>query len=210
MTIEENLHLAILYGDIKKVVEIVNNTLNEDIKKVEEIVNCRNYFGETPFMVAVKLNKEEIISLFLTYRKNNKFEIKMDTKTYLEGKTALIYAAENNNKNLFEKLLESGAKIDVLDSKKRTVLMISSIYSKMEAIIVKKILNSEQEKFYETINYQDENGMTALMHCVNCKHVNKILLETLLEKGPNLDLKSKEDKKASDYCTEEIFNIYFK
>mgnify|MGYP002371326342 CR=1 FL=1 len=76
----------------------------------------KNYASETPFHVAAREGKVEILKIFLdTYS----FAIDL---TMIDGWTALHYAALNGYTRTIEFLVERGANIDSLDKFKRTPL----------------------------------------------------------------------------------------
>ncbi len=102
---------------------------------------------------------------------------------------ALAYALDNDDRKMFEILINNGADV------KQTILNKSSLlifyvsmnkYMLIEDLIVAGI----------DINFQDRLGMTALMHSIEKENINAI----------NLLIKHGSDKEITDFSGKTIFD----
>ncbi len=106
-------------GDIKKAEKLISKGAN---------VNYYSAFHETPLLIAVDRNNNELAKLLITKganstlkadcffvefqhkRKNGTFEVRVGKKQ--EGENALILAIENGNEEIFNLLMEQGIDIN--------------------------------------------------------------------------------------------------
>jgi hypothetical protein len=122
------------------------------------------------------------------------------------GVTALIGAAANEDPQLVKKLLDYGAKVDVVTSKGSTALFQS--VGKGNIDITKILLDHGAN-----INIQANNtaaNVTPLMIAVYTK--NKDMVKLLLDRGANRDLKAANGLTALDYAKKigatEVVNLF--
>ena len=87
------------------------------LDKLGDIKNMHDINGKTPLMYAIegKMNKE-ILDLLITHGAN----IKETTNT---GKTLIMYAVQNSNYHMVQRLCEKGADINARDNNGNTALM---------------------------------------------------------------------------------------
>lgn len=97
--------------------------------------------------------------------------------------TALLWAAQEGNLDIFEKLLEKGANIQHVNNEGWNALFYASYYGNVE--IVNKIIN-EDPTISTTVNFQDEGKATALLHAVANDHADIALMLLAAGADPNI------------------------
>lgn len=173
-------------------------------------INTRNYIGQTPLMISIQYGHTGI-ALFLLKQKN----IDIHAKTYVQQKTALMYAAAKGYSGIVITLLSKGARVDDVDADGRTPLMYAVKYkyfSTVQAIKnhLQKTVNNQDKQgkaalmyLQKIVNMQDKQGKTALMLALEAQVINKYIVQQLIDSGANLNLKDCRGKRAQDFCSPE-------
>jgi ankyrin repeat protein len=98
----------------------------------------------------------------------------------LQGKTALIFAAERGNNKMVELLISKGADINAKDEEGRTALMSAAFYGRKETVNL--LISNGADA-----NTKDNYNNTALMIAASAG--NKGMVELLLSKGADVNAK---------------------
>ncbi len=204
--------------------KLIFNELLE--RKVD--VNCQDIDGNTVLMIAIINKQATIVERLIAYPFINLNLMNNDRKTALmiayENKDMLtlqtliqsgkaeINTVDNNqnsiilnsllddNIELFDILLKSGADLDIPYQDGLTLLMIAVGMQKKRFIA--KIF--EYPMF--NVNLQDNSGLTALMHAI--KNRNMKVVEALLKCGADVGIKDNKEDAAIFYALEiEDFEI---
>lgn len=122
-----SIHIACLYGDIKKIREFLNSGIN---------INSKDFGNRTPLMYAAEDGAIEVISYLLKNGANiNDIDIR--------GESALIIALKNHNINAAKFLIESGADLSIVNEDDKNALAIAKDIDSKEIIelINKNLIN---------------------------------------------------------------------
>jgi len=157
-------------------IKIINeyNNVNLDIEN-----NAR----ETALSVAFHYRYRKIIKILLNHGANTNF--------YIEGKTNIIRACENNWNSeaiqLISKNRNLNNELDAQDNLGQTALIIATKNRLKDVIehLIEKSVN---------IHIQDKTGTTALMHA--CMHKNKDIILKLIDAGANIDIQNNNSSNA--------------
>lgn len=113
-----SIHIACLYGDIKKIKEFLNSGVN---------INSKDFSNRTPLMYAAEDGATEIIDYLLKNGANiNEIDIR--------GESALIIALKNHNINAAKFLIESGADLSIINEEDKNALAIAQDIDSKEII----------------------------------------------------------------------------
>lgn len=171
-------------------------------------LNVTNNSGQTFLMNSI-MNNNIVLANFLMGR-----NVKLDPVDNF-GKTALHYAVENGNQELIKKIIANQKYVpeDILvnaydDS---TIKFINSQkkYSKIkyQEFLIKAI-DADNSKLTNyilsqtiSINYQDNNGRTALIAAVQTNNLS--LIKILLKRGSNPNLIDKNQNPALVYARDQ-------
>ncbi len=139
-------------------------------------VNTKDFYGKTALMQATD---EEIQNLLIergadrsdilyfpllnACKENDTFKIiqliedgaNANVKNYEDGKTALIYAVEQNNTEIAKLLLDHGAKLDEPDYNNETPLSIAEQQKNTEMIELLKFYNEKKDEIINNENISD-------------------------------------------------------
>ena len=122
-----SIHIACLYGDIKKIKEFLNSGVN---------INSKDFSNRTPLMYAAEDGATEIIDYLLKNGANiNEIDIR--------GESALIIALKNHNINAAKFLIESGADLSIINEEDKNALAIAQDIDSTEIIeLINNKINS--------------------------------------------------------------------
>ena len=113
-----SIHIACLYGDIKKIKEFLNSGVN---------INSKDFSNRTPLMYAAEDGATEILGYLLKNGANiNEIDIR--------GESALIIALKNHNINAAKFLIESGADLSIINEEDKNALAIAQDIDSTEII----------------------------------------------------------------------------
>jgi hypothetical protein len=124
-------------------------------------IDRRNGFGKTALMMAAHMNNDEAVMLLSeagadpnakTWEKSPLIEdeygnMRPDcrySQVKIKERTPLMYAAENSSLNIFKILVEAGADIHAMDTRRRTVkalLLKNTVMNESEFVIANALLN---------------------------------------------------------------------
>ena len=193
---------------------------NNNIETAQELidagvdVNCKNYKGETPLILATKINHMSIIEELM------KASVDLNIKDE-DGDTALMCAAKNNHIDVLKRLIEFKADLDIKNDRGQSALIWAVREEKIE--IVEILAKAKAD-----IDIQDNLGDTPLLHAIymsNPKIVKELIslgadvnkkdfdleqspliaavrrevketIEVLVNKGANLDVQDKDGNTA--------------
>lgn len=160
--------------------DLVHSILNSD----ENIdINQRDEGGYTLLMHASLWNDPEIMDELLS-----KKDIDLNL-TNNEGQTALTLAIDDSDADAVNKLLDKGARTDIIDEYGFTPLHYASMHSNFE------IFNKIMDSCAAYINTQDNRGETPLMEAV--LSFDEDIYETLLNnKDIDINLADREGETA--------------
>jgi serine/threonine-protein phosphatase 6 regulatory ankyrin repeat subunit B len=197
-----------------------------DINKIKILlqqgadINIKAKSGNTALLVAsVGYGKYDIIKLLLDHGANakvlnNKKENALmraalfgDTSTISlllskgldinaqdnDGLTALINSIFNVNRLVTVQLLDRGADPDLVAAFSLTAVSAAVTYNDTESVIA--IL-----KKAKTIDAPDDGGRTSLMWAAYNEHDNVAIIQALLDKGANVNLKAKDGSTALSWA----------
>lgn len=168
-------------------VEVVQLLLKHGAK-----ISARNYFYQTPLMVASTHNDLELIQLLLAQG------AKVNVKDH-HGETPLIWSCQGrHNVDVVQLLLEYGAKINAKNEWGHTPLMWSCTNENSQ---VARLLLERGAKLHE----KDKNGKTPLMW--SCHNKDPEVARFLLEKGAKLHEKDKNGRTPLMYACQERGNL---
>ena len=122
-----SIHIACLYGDIKKIKEFLNSGVN---------INSKDFSNRTPLMYAAEDGATEILGYLLKNGANiNEIDIR--------GESALIIALKNHNINAAKFLIESGADLSIINEEDKNALTIAQDIDSTEIIeLINNKINS--------------------------------------------------------------------
>eukprot|EP00761_Pharyngomonas_kirbyi_P013799 gb/GECH01013828.1/.p1 GENE.gb/GECH01013828.1/~~gb/GECH01013828.1/.p1 ORF type:complete len:763 (+),score=173.59 gb/GECH01013828.1/:1-2289(+) len=140
----------------------------------QDIVNLRDFYGYAPFHLALKNRNMELAETLLLFDKST-----LNLKSTADGSTAFHVAAQLNDVDMMQFLLEKGALISCPDSRGETPMMRAIRYGADDAVmmIIQTILNpSSISSRRSNILAQNEHGENALHIAAELGHHRIILL----------------------------------
>jgi ankyrin repeat protein len=140
----------------------------------------KNKQNETSLFRAAQFGDTAIAGLLL------RTGIDMDAKT-INNETALRAAVVNENREMVYWLLKNGADANRPDSYNALPLSYAVVLN--DAAIVKAVAEKTTD-----INWQDIDGITALMWACYDEHDNPGIIQMLLDRGANPDIKDKKNR----------------
>ena len=123
----DSIHIACLYGDIKKIREFLNSGVN---------INSKDFSNKTPLMYAAEDGAIEILDYLLKNGANiNDIDIR--------GESALMIALQNHNIRAAKFLIESGADLSIINEEDKNILTIAKEIDSKEIIeLINNKINS--------------------------------------------------------------------
>ena len=123
----DSIHIACLYGDIKKIREFLNSGVN---------INSKDFSNKTPLMYAAEDGAIEILDYLLKNGANiNDIDIR--------GESALMIALKNHNIRAAKFLIESGADVSIINEEDKNILTIAKEIDSKEIIeLINNKINS--------------------------------------------------------------------
>ena len=114
----DSIHIACLYGDIKKIKEFLNAGVN---------INSKDFSNKTPLMYAAEDGAIEILNYLLKNGANiNDIDIR--------GESTLITALKNQNIKGAKFILESGADLSIINEEDKNALTVAKEIDSKEII----------------------------------------------------------------------------
>lgn len=166
-----DLQKAIESGDFPRVQELLQQNVD---------LNIHNVYGDTPLMIAIYFNQEEIVEELLRHGAIIDYQAE-------DGRTALTEAIGYGRKNIVKILLQYQPNIDLQNQSGWTPLLYAVVGRNQD--IVEMLLQQQPD-----VNLQNNNGQTALMF--PAAYNNQKMVETLLQQGALVNIKDKENKTA--------------
>lgn len=181
MSDERFLKLSRL-GPNRSIIEAINKGAN---------VNARDKYGVTPLMYAAATNRLEPIKALV----NAGADVNAaDAQNW----TVLMYAAADfgDTRQLIEFLIKAGADVNAKDFRGYTVLM----WFVGKEVEVDMLLKAGA---VITINNQNEEGQTALIHaCTENESTSPEVIAILIDAGADVNIEDNYGKRAIDYARE--------
>ncbi|KAI3382263.1 hypothetical protein SNEBB_011445 [Seison nebaliae] len=170
----DNLHKAILLGNVQEVQRILESPNGNQVKEIED------KFGHSPLMQAVQKANIDVTELLIEH------DVEIDYQNE-SGKTAFMIACFNGTLDIMKCLRYSGASLTITDASGSSPLHYSVDSNKVEAI---QWLIMEGSP----INAVDTSSeWTPLMRCANLGG-NVDVARTLIRNGCDINLQDKEGK----------------
>ncbi len=151
-------------------------------------VNSIDNIGATPLLYAALYENKSVENLFKKH--NGQLVIDESAKDYTTNKTTIHLVAEMGDKNLAERLLNSGMDINVRDSNGLTPLHYAIIYNQTD--IAQILINNGAE-----LGIGDNEGKSPLHHA--SLYGREYLAEMLIEEGADINHKNRYDKTPLHY-----------
>jgi len=114
----------------------------------DEIIDHRNHNGETYLIMATKVNHERFINILL----DRGVQVNLQDS---EGNTALHYAAVQGNTKTIKILLNHQAKLEIMNNKNETPLMVACRFEQKDAMAV-LIENGALPFFIDNVIYKEK------------------------------------------------------
>ena len=194
-------HLLFADDDFNEFASLI---YKKDIEGIKELlakgvdVNMREEtMGTTPLIVACSLEGTyEIVELLISKGAD------INIIGSYDGRTALMWAAANSKKTV-ELLLAKGAKVDVkgVDGMTAFIQSIFGILSGSVTTEVCDLLIGKGANVNNQLTGPDATGWTALMFA--CSNGKLDLVEYLISKGANVNLKAKDGTSALSLAIKE-------
>lgn len=205
------LQNACINGHLEAVKWLIDNGADPN-KKIK-------YDNSTPLMKACYANHDAIITILLAHPKLNVNE------QDIHGRTALMFAAQSNNLQAVQKLLDKKANVNATDKDSWTPLTYACMKNNAGLDIVKILINAgakddgryrqgtallcavqaQKQEIVEfliqkktNLDVQDNSGITPLMHA--CINGNEEIVKLLLNNGANVTLLDKAEGSAPYYA----------
>jgi ankyrin repeat protein len=202
-------HLLFADGEFN---EFATCIYKKDIKGIKELlakgvdVNIREKtMGSTPLIVACSIEGTfEIVELLLAKGAD------VNIKGTYDGRTALMWAAENSQKTV-ELLLEKGAEVNVkgVDGMTAFIQSIFGILSGSVTTAVCDLLLEKGSNVNDQLTGADATGWTAIMFASSNGKLD--LVKYLISKGADVNLRAKDGTSALSLAlkdkNEEIIKI---
>ena len=147
-------------------------------------VNAVNASGWTALMYASESGNLDMVNRLLAANA----KVNMVNKG---GGTALMIASNNGKNDIVKLLIAKGANVNAIDINGTTALMYAAINGRTD--VVKTLLEAGAN-----INTQDTHGWTALMFACRDVKEDTELIQTLIDSGANIALRTKEKDNKSD------------
>ena len=126
----------------------------------------------TPLMHIIKKMKIENISAF------DNFVSKVKNINAIDnfGRSSLMYALMHNKHYIIEKLIDLGAKINIVDNNDNTMLLyaIKFNFQNPEIFIPFSFVPSGEKKIYHYIDFKNKEGVTPLIYAIVRNNLNLI------------------------------------
>ena len=171
--------------------DIVISSIRNDPKRMQEYLLAKDSSGNKKF------NLDEIkIARMISYAEKNghkqSFKILIDYMVNFDyrdadGLTALMRASNIGYTDIVEKIISSGADVNIKNGNGVTALMFASLNGHTD--IVKKIISSGAD-----VNIKDGNGVTALMFASQNGHTD--IVKELISSGADVNIKNGNGSKA--------------
>lgn len=160
-----------------------------ELKLTSENVNDLNEEERTPLIMAARAGAYNAVRVLLRIA-----GVDVD-KRDIAGKSALIYAIENDNRQMVKHLLRSGADPLVKDKAGRTVLHYAAFYG--EPGIMKELLK------FDAVDKRamDNNGYTAIYHAIFADAPEKA--ELLMDAGVTLVAEDAEGRSPLHWAAQQ-------
>jgi ankyrin repeat protein len=128
----------------------------------------------------------------------------IDARDPATQRTPLMEAAQLGHYNLIQSLVARGADVNTRDSEGFTPLMLaarssSAVHPDKAFLTVTALFSQKHNSPLPTLDAQDAEGFTALMHAASRNH--KRMVDLLLSHNAKRDIKDKERKTAWDLTT---------
>ena len=155
------------------------------LNKTGKAIEDSDIFLESVLFNAVKVSDYEKASEFL--EKGKATANILDS----EGLLPISYALKNDDETMYQILIKNGADINknILDKSSNLIFYIKRERFKLLQNLIEDGVN---------LNFQDNTGMTALMHAI--ENVNLEAIKFLIQNKKNLELE------ISDYSGKTIFD----
>lgn len=164
---------------------IIENKTKDFIQQIEECKNVRNPMGLTPMLLSVAKENIDLVEALIA--------AKVDVnETDKAGMTALVFAANKNNKRIVQLLRRAGARIEVVNNN-LSGLMMASRNSSLELIEVMKPTPNE-------INIPAEDGWTAIYFAITRQDPE--IVTYLLDQGACTKIKDNYQQTPLEYAQE--------
>ena len=122
----ENIHIACLYGDLKKVKWLLKSGIN---------INAKDFSNKTPLMYAAEDGAVETVNFLIDNGAN------LDDVD-VKNESALIIALKNYNVYVAKILIENGADLLIKNEENKDALQLANEINSKEIIeLIKKKLN---------------------------------------------------------------------
>lgn len=162
--------------------------IKADTPEEKKELKIKALAGSTDLMKAALTGQIEEVAAIIGASTNATAEVR---KTDADGRSAIHYAAMGGSIEILKLLLDKGAPMNLLDSKRRSPLFLSALHKKNDAFDFLLELGGK-------VNQQAMGGMTIAM--VGAFSSNLHILKTAVEKGVRLDTKDHNGKTVADYA----------
>lgn len=164
---------------------IIENKTKEFIQQINECKNVQNQMGLTTLMLAIAKENIDLVDALI--------EAKVDVNFVDNaGMTALVFAANKNNKRIVQLLRRGGARIEIVGNN-LTGLMMAARNSSVELIQVMNPTVAE-------INLPAEDGWTAIYFAITRQDADVVTY--LLDHGACTAVKDVEQQTPFEYAKE--------
>jgi len=164
---------------------IIENKTKEFIQQINECKNVQNQMGLTPLMLAIAKENIDLVDALIDAKVDVNF---VDNA----GMTALVFAANKNNKRIVQLLRRGGARIEMVGNN-LTGLMMAARNSSVELIQVMNPTAAE-------INLPAEDGWTAIYFAITRQDAD--VVKYLLDHGACTGVKDVEQQTPYEYAKE--------
>lgn len=159
---------------------MVNSLMRKGAK-----IDLQDKNNVTTLMHASKHGDIDLVNAIIKSNSNN-----LDTTNNLDGKTAFMYALEENNEQIMGELVYHGASIDVVDKNGVTSLMYAAKHG--NEILIDNILEEKDGQSIDAQNFID--GTTALIYSV--RYSQNKAFDRLVVKGADIHMKDNNGMNA--------------
>jgi len=162
--------------------------IKADTPEAQRELKMKSIAGSSEFMKAALGGDFDAVNAIIAAASNLGVEMR---KTDADGRTAIHYAAMGGSIPVMKLLLEKGAQLNSVDSKRRSPLFLAALHKQNEAF---DFLLGQGGK----IGQQAMGGMTIAM--IGAFSGNVHVLKAAVEKGVRLDTKDHNGKTAVEYA----------
>ena len=138
-------------------------------------MNVKNSKGDTPLILATRVKNHEVIKELC-----NNESLEVDYKN-MHGKTALHYAVALNHAKIADTLMNHGGSVLVADNNGYTPLHTACKYGR------EKLLSDMLKRNSSNVDLQTNDGKTLLLVARCAMNHSKLIIDTLIKKGCNVD-----------------------